>query len=261
MIINFNKKYDIPILMYHQFVNKKNEGGKIKLFVTKQALEIQFIILKLLRYKTITFYDLEKITLEDKKNNKYIVLTVDDGYVDNYEILFPLLKKYNMKAIIYMVTRLKYNKWTHDNMGEKKFYLMNSSQIEEMSKSGLVEFGGHTLTHPSLLEISNEEIRKEVISNKNDLEKIIGKKLMSFAYPYGHLSERIKNIIIECGYKFAVSTDTGTGKIDDDYHNIRRTAIDKTSFIDFLRKISGKYLQYKYKKYGNKKFEDKYAKK
>ncbi|MGL6063955.1 MAG: polysaccharide deacetylase family protein [Fusobacteriaceae bacterium] len=260
MILNLNKKYSIPILMYHQFVNKKNEGGKIKLFVTKKTLELHLIILKFLGYITITFDDLEKLNLKGKSNKKYIILTVDDGYVDNYEILFPLLKKYNMKAVIYMITGVTYNKWTHENMGENKFYLLNRTQIKEMSESGLVEFGGHTLTHPSMLEISSEEIKHEVATNKNNLEEITGKRIISFAYPYGHLSERIKNIIVECGYKFAVSTDTGTGIIEDDFYDIRRTAIDKTSLVDFFRKISSGYLQYKYKKYGNKKFEDKFDK-
>ena len=60
------------------------------------------------------------------------------------------------------------------------------------------------------------------------------------------------------GYKYAVSTDSGTGFIDENLYDIRRTAIDKTSLVDFLRKISPKYLPYKYKKRGNKEFVDIY---
>lgn len=251
---------DIPILMYHQFVNSKEEGGKIKLFVTKKTLELHFFLLKLFGYKSITFKELDKIGLENRHREKYIIITVDDGYKDNYEILFPLLKKYNMKAVIFYITGVDHNTWTMKECGEKRFDLMGKKEVQEMDESGLVEFGGHTLTHPRMPELTNEELIKEIVENKRDIENIIGKEIITFAYPYGHISDRVKKAVKECGYKYSVSTDTGTGIISEDTYDIRRTAIDKTSLIDFLRKISPKYLSYKYKKRGNKKYKDYYDK-
>lgn len=250
-------KGDIPILMYHQFLEKESDGGKIKLYVTKKKFEWQLRILKFLGYETITFKDLKRIGIEKRYEKKYIILTVDDGYKDNYEILFPMLKKYNMKAVIYLVSGIKYNKWTIDSDGEKKFELLEDSQIKEMQESGLIEFGGHTLSHASLPSLSDCDLYKEIKEDKDILEKRIGTKLVSFAYPYGHVTDRVKNVVKHLGYDFAVSTDTGTGFIDDDLFDIRRTAIDKGSLIDFIKRISPKYLNYKYKKYGNKKFRDK----
>lgn len=251
---------DIPILMYHQFVETKDDGGKIKLYVTKKTLEIQLKIIKFLGYETITFEDLDKIGLENRDKKKYIILTVDDGYKDNYNILFPLLKKHNMKVVIYLVTGVNYNRWTRESDDEKRFDLMNEKEIREMNESGLVEFGGHTLTHPSMVKLDTDSLIKEVNNNKDYIEKLLGKKLVSFAYPYGHQSLRVQNIVKHAGYRFAVSTDSGTGILDQNLFDIRRTAIDKTSLIDFLRKLSPKYLHYKYKKRGNKKFEDLFEK-
>ncbi|MDX8335923.1 polysaccharide deacetylase family protein [Candidatus Cetobacterium colombiensis] len=248
---------DIPILMYHQFVENISEGGKIKLFITKKKFQWQLRILKFLGYETITFKDLEKIGLENRNKKKYIILTVDDGYKDNYSILFPLLKKYNMKAVIYLVSGIDYNKWTIESDQEKRFQLLDLKEIKEMQESGLVEFGGHTLTHPSLPTLSDEALYKEIMEDKTILEKKLGENLTSFAYPYGHITPRVKEIVKNAGYKFAVSTDTGTGIIEDDIFDIRRTAIDTGDLINFLKRISPKYLHYKYKKYGNKKFEDK----
>lgn len=255
-MVKINKKGDIPILMYHQFVKNKSDGGKIKLFVTESTLKLQFFILKLLGYKAITFRELEEIGLENRHKEKYIIITVDDGYRDNYEILFPILKKYNMKAVIFFITGVDYNKWTVEGMGEKRFDLMTHEMIREMDQSGYVEFGGHTLTHPSMPSLSTEELYREVSENKKDLESILGREVITFAYPYGHNSLRVQEIIKKCGYKYGVSTDSGTGIISDNKFDIRRTAIDKTSLFDFLRKISPKYLQYKYKKRGNKVYED-----
>ncbi|MGL5050249.1 MAG: polysaccharide deacetylase family protein [Fusobacteriaceae bacterium] len=250
-------KRDIPILMYHQFVENTLEGGKIKLFITKNKIEWHLRILKFLRYETITFKDLKKIGLNNRNNKKYIILTVDDGYRDNYSILFPLLKKYNMKAVIFLVSGINYNKWTIESDKEKRFDLLHDEEIAEMHRSGLIEFGGHTLSHPKLQKLSNEQLYKEIMEDKNILEKKLKEKLVSFAYPYGNLTERVKEVVKRAGYDFAVSTDTGTGIIEDDVFDIRRTAIDNGTIFDFIKRISPKYLHYKYKKYGNKKFEDK----
>ena len=246
------KKYEVPVLMYHQFVKKAEDGGKIKLFVTEKQFEIQLKILKFLGYKTITFNDLMKIGLENRFDKKYIIITVDDGYKDNYEILFPMLKKYNMKAVIFLVSNLKYNKWTMESDNEKKFMLMSDKEVREMQESGYIEFGGHTLSHISFLKASNEEAEKEIFEDKKITEKRLEKELNVFAYPYGHRKEETKGIVKEAGYKFAVSTDTGSGIFTEDLYDIRRTAIDRTSIFDFLRKISLGYAQYKAKKYKNK---------
>ena len=246
------KKYEIPVLMYHQFVKNKNEGGKIKLFVTKKQFEIHLKILKFLGYETITFEELEKLGLQNRFNKKYIILTVDDGYKDNYEILFPLLKKYKMKAVIFLVSGLDHNEWTMKSNGEKRFDLLTDEQIKEMLESRLIEFGGHTLTHISFKEVNDEKAKYEIVEDKKITEKRLGKKIITFAYPYGHRKEETKKLIKENGYIFGVSTDTGSGIFTEDLYDIRRIAIDKTSLFDFFRKISPRYAQYKAKKYGNK---------
>lgn len=246
------KKYEIPILMYHQFVKNKEDGGKIKLFVTEKQFETHLKILKFLGYQTITFEELHQIGLQNRFDKKYIILTVDDGYKDNYEILYPILKKYSMKAVIFLVSGLKYNKWTIESSDEKYFELMEDKEVLELQNSGLVEFGGHTLTHLSFLNADRNTAEYEVTEDKKITENRLGKNLKVFAYPYGHRKDETKDIVKENGYMFAVSTDTGSGIITEDLYDIRRTAIDKTSLFDFLRKISPGYLQYKAKKYKNK---------
>lgn len=247
------KKYEIPVLMYHQFVENKKDGGKIKLFVTKKQFELHLRILKFFRYETITFEDLDRIGLQNRFYKKYIILTVDDGYKDNYEILYPLLKKYKMKAVIFLVSGLNYNKWTIESSNEKRFDLMNDNEVLKLQESGTVEFGGHTLTHLSFLDAEEEKAKYEIEEDKRITENRLNKILKVFAYPYGHRKEETKDMVKESGYLFAVSTDTGSGIITEDLFDIRRTAIDKTSLFDFIRKISPGYLQYKAKKYKNKK--------
>lgn len=243
------KKYEIPILMYHQFVKNKSDGGKIRIFVTEKQFELHLKILKFLGYKTITFKELNKIGLQNRFEKKYIILTVDDGYEDNYKILFPLLKKYNMKAVIFLVSGLKNNRWTIESCGEKEFRLLNDTEVKEMLESGLIEFGGHTLTHLSFNKASDDEARYEIKEDKKITEERLKEKSITFAYPFGHRKESTKQIVKDNGYLFAVSTDTGSGIFTEDLYDIRRVAIDKTSLFDFFRKISPRYAQYKAKKY------------
>lgn len=235
--------------MYHQFLEDENKNTKIETFVTAKQFENQMRILKFLGYETITFKDLEKIGMENRFKKKYIILTVDDGYKNNYDIMFPVLKKYGMKAVIFLVSDETYNRWDVEKFGEEKLELMQPDEVKEMIDSGLIEFGGHTLTHCDFHKIDIEQAKKEIYKNKEKLEEKYKINLTTFAYPYGHLTEDVKKIVKEAGYSFAVSTDTGSGYIEDDRYEIRRSGIDRTSYFDFLRKISFGYSIYKGKKW------------
>ena len=165
-IFEYFLKKEIPVLMYHRLINNKGEIGKNTIYLNVDEFEKQLKYLKDNNYITITFKDLYKIPKEERKNKKYIILTFDDGYKDNYNLLFPLLKKYNMKAVIYMVSDEKYNIWDVEASGEKRFDLMSKNEMLEMYKSGLVEFGGHTLHHPKLDTLTEEEQKYEIEENK-----------------------------------------------------------------------------------------------
>lgn len=236
---------EIPVLMYHKFGKVKENDS----YTTEKEFRKHLRILKFLGYKTITFKDLEKISLNNRFKEKYIIITSDDGYKNNYEIMFPVLKEFNAKATIYLVSELDYNKWDVDLHRSKRLELMNKNEITEIIESGLIEFGGHTLHHVDFHKIGLDVAKTEIFENKKNLEERYNIKLTSFAYPWGHLTEEVKNLVAEAGYKFAVSTDTGTGIFTDDLYEIRRSGIDKTSIFDFLRKISFKYSIYKGKKY------------
>ena len=100
---------------------------------------------------------------------KNFFLTFDDGYEDNYFRLFPLLKKYNFKAVIYLVTQEDHNSWGVKE-GETRKNLMTDVQIKEMSDNG-IEFGGNTQHYPVLHDLDEVEKRIEISQCKSDIEK------------------------------------------------------------------------------------------
>lgn len=233
---------EIPILMYHRLVLNDNEQSVNTIHLSKDKFEEQLNYLKNNNYITITFKELEKLSLEERKRKKYIILTFDDGYDDNYTILFPLLKKYNMKAVIYLVSDIDYNKWDVEDLGEKRLNLLNKNEILEMQKSGLIEFGGHTNTHCKLDLLSRDEQLKEIKENKEFLEKLLNEKLVSFAYPFGRFNDISKEVVKEVGYTYGIATNKGDFFIETDPYEVRRIGIfaDGT-FSKFKRRVTGKY--------------------
>ena len=120
--------------------------------------------------------------------------------------------------------------------------MISKNEMLEMYKSGLVEFGGHTLHHPKLDTLSEEEQRYEIEENKIYLEKTLGEKLYSFAYPYGIFNEISKKIVKELGFNYGIATDSGKFYIEDDLYQVRRIGIfSDITMSKFKRRVKGNY--------------------
>lgn len=250
---------EIPVLMYHRFIKNDSQKGVHGTYLDVKMLEKHFRFLKRMRFETLTFEDLQRDGWISRlrQGKRYVIITVDDGYLDSYKLLLPLLKKYQFKAVIYWVNGETFNRWDVEvTPPEKKVLLMNREQIKEMHNSGLVEFGGHSVNHVHLPQLSNSEQKYQISENKKVLEKIIGKPLLSFAYPYGELNEQVKEQVRSAGYFCAVATNSGNGLLHQDVFQIRRIAIfPKTNVFSLRRKISGSYVFYKLAKENNRKKE------
>lgn len=239
------RKWEIPVIMYHRVVNDATEAGVHGTYVTKDIFEKQMEYLKSQGYETVTFKDLVNNGYKKRfdRDKKWIMLTFDDGYTDNYDIAYPILKKYGYRGIIYLVSDLDYNRWDVEEKSnpERKFSLMSIDQLKELKEYG-IEFGGHTKTHPRLGKISLDDAKKEIEESKAVLEERLDEKLISFAFPYGDLNEDVKAIVKNVGYKFAVATDSGSLIFSEDLYEIRRIGIFPTNnMFNFKRKVSGKY--------------------
>ncbi|CCN33189.1 putative Glycosyltransferase fused with Polysaccharide deacetylase [Vibrio nigripulchritudo SO65] len=237
---------EMPIIMYHRFIRDDSEKGVNGTFMHIDMLEKHFQLIKKMGFETVTFEDLKVKGFIHRLSpgKRFIMITVDDGFKDNHELLLPLLKKYNFKAVLYAVTGETYNRWDVEGVEtpDRKVELMSREQLKEMSDSGLVEVGGHTLTHPKLSQLDEAQQRHEIKANKEELEALLGKSLTSFAYPYGDHNEDTKRISKELGYDFSVATNSGPHALHQDPYQIRRIAIfPRTDVLGLWRKIKGNY--------------------
>ncbi|QCG49761.1 glycosyltransferase [Aeromonas schubertii] len=238
---------EMPVIMYHRFIDHESEKGVHGTWIPAAMFEKHLKLLKRLGYETLTFRDLaEKGFIHRLEyGKKYLMITVDDGYLDNLTRMLPLLEKYGYKAVVYVVTGEEHNRWDveHPTNPDTRVPLMNSEQLKALVVSGHVEIGGHTLTHPRLSQLSSDQQAHEIGENKRQLEALLGHPLLSFAYPYGDLNEGAKAQAIAAGYRYAVATNSGPKVMHRDPYQIRRIAIfPRTDVFGLWRKIRGNYV-------------------
>lgn len=245
--IAYKKQRDLPVLMYHRVTSSEEEKGIYDTHVTLENFEKQMKYIKDNGYEAITFEDLKNGEYKKRfdRNKKYVIITFDDGYKDNLINALPILKKYKLKAVLFLITDRTYNKWDTDAEGrpkEKKFELMNLKEVKELYSSGLIEIGGHTTIHLDMTTILEEILKKDLEISKKKIEEITGKEAVSFAYPWGRNDEKSRRVVRETGYKFAVSTESGSSCFSDDLFEIVRVGIySKDDMEKFKKKISGNY--------------------
>lgn len=229
---NRNLENCASILMYHSV------GDNVAFFtVKKEDFEKQLEYLKDKKFNVIKLSELAQ-KLKDKQDiSNCVCITFDDGYLDNYEIAFQLLKKYNFPATIFIATDFIGKEMT--NSENIKLKMLSEKEIKEMSDSKLIEFLPHTKSHRNLTEVPNEEIINEIDGSRNVLETIIGNIPEIFSFPKGKYNNGIINILKELGYKSAVSVKSGLIFKDSEPMELARNSVDsKTTMIQFKGKLS-----------------------
>jgi peptidoglycan/xylan/chitin deacetylase (PgdA/CDA1 family) len=180
---------DIPILMYHSI----SEGRDLQ--VPPADFEEQMRWLKEHGYTAITLGQLDAYWKgRYKVEGKPVVITFDDGYLDNYTVAWPILQKYQFPATIFVITdsiRLPHH--------------MSWEQMREMHRAG-IEFGSHMVHHSNFQRTPIERIAQELLESKRDLEKGLGSRVTTFCYPGGGLIPEAARLVKAAGYELAVTT-------------------------------------------------------
>ena len=149
----------VPVLNYHQVEDK--DGNPLTLYCDQFDQQMAYLAEE--GYHTITLDEMMDAAESGAPlPAKPVVITLDDGYVDNYEYAYPILKKYGFKATIFLI---------NDFTGVYPNYL-TWEQIHEMQDSGLINFESHTMTHANLSELtSRDELRHEIADSHRALRE------------------------------------------------------------------------------------------
>ena len=123
-------------------------------------------------------------------------MSFDDGYIDNYTEVFPIIKEYNVKITIFMISNY---------VGCPEY--MTEDMLKEMSASGLVSIQSHTATHPDLTTQSEESLRAEFQNSKQAIEAITGRKVTALCYPAGAYNGLVTSVASDY-FDFAYTTES-----------------------------------------------------
>lgn len=213
--------HGVPVLMYHSIAVEK--GNPIRM--PKEQFEAEMKYIKESGYITITLKELydyfeNKVPIPDKA----IVITLDDGYADNYNTAYPILKKYGLKATVFVVTStIDVNK-----------NCLNSSQIKEMDKD-LIHIESHTVTHRDLDKLTYSEQLKELKDSKGKLESILGRNVDYLAYPTGKYNNDTIKAAKEAGYKMALTTNGRWSDKSDGIFTLDRVYVSTFHSMDTFK--------------------------
>ena len=217
--------------MYHRFEENKYPSTNIRLDDFLQHLEI-------IEKNNITFVNPKNFEdeLKNRKKERKILLTIDDGFSSFYENAWPILKQKKIPFILFVSTR---------EVGA--FNYMTWEQIREIVKEDFVEIGNHSHTHEYLVDENEDLIRKDIEKSISIFKKELGKNSVFFSYPFGEYSVQFKEIIKSLNFKYAFGQHSGVVDETKDFYELPRYPInEKYGEINRFNSLT-KTLPFKYK--------------
>ncbi len=198
-----------------------------------------------MKYLSENFKTLKLKDLDIFKDKLGVVITFDDGFFDNYQYAFPILKKYNLPATVFLVSDFVFN-----NIDITKEWLpynglkpLSVEQIKEMSASGLIDFGSHGKTHKKVSLLSNEDFKKELTESKKIIESCVGKSIESYAFPFGQKLDQGNfslDFFKSFDFNYVCTTEWGINKDTTSKAFLKRIRIDgDDTLTDFKNKLNG----------------------
>lgn len=216
----------VPILMYHEV--KLTKAGKD--VITPYEFESDLKYLKSNGYKTVTMSDLISYVYVGRPlPEKPVVLSFDDGYLNNYVYVFPLLKKYHMKIVLSIIGK-NTDDFTYIPDNNIDYSHVTWKQINDMINSGLVEIQNHTYNMHTITKSrfgcakkSGESqshyaqvLEDDIGKLQNEIRLFTGYTPSTFTYPYGKVSRDSVPVIKNMGFKASLSCDYGINVISKD---------------------------------------------
>jgi len=192
----------VPILMYHYISIPPEDADeyRIGLSVHPEAFREQMRFLAENGFETVDFYDLSlAIVSKAELPAKPVIITIDDGYRDNYEHAFPVLREYGLSATIFLATEFL-------DRGNEGY--LTWPMVEEMAAAG-IRFEPHSKSHLDLRGRDRDFLIYEILGSQETIAAHIGYMPRYFAYPSGRYDDDVVQILRELNFWGAVTTIGG----------------------------------------------------
>ena len=162
-------------------------------------------------------------------------ISFDDGMENNHRVVLPILREAGVPATVYVATGMigKPNPWMSDGAR-----MMNERELAELAAAG-IELGAHTVTHPDLSVLDEEECYREITESQDALQAITGRPVRTFAYPFCRYGDAALAAVRRAGLAAAVTCE---GRGDWTPHRMQRAMMTARDGIpSFVAKLADVY--------------------
>jgi peptidoglycan/xylan/chitin deacetylase (PgdA/CDA1 family) len=254
----------VPVLMYHHV----NAVGR-RISVTPEYFGDQMRYLKRHGYRGLSSEEFSAVikgeqsadVIEDGRRLKPIVITFDDGWLDNWVFAFPILKKYGMKAVIFVMTKhvaeggvrrradeevvsLPEHEGCIEalNAGRGAEVMLSWDELRLMESSGLIDVQSHTHAHTrwDLTKVTDEDRERflaDMKTSKELIEKRLNKTCRTLCWPYGIYDRGFRDAAVRAGYRVLMTTEKGTNEPGCDLLGIKRLPTGNAGTFKFARRM------------------------
>jgi len=241
----------VPVFMYHH-VNQ-HKGDMVT--VTPEVFEQQMKYLHTSGYKTLKPGELLSYIKGDTVfNEKAVMITFDDGWLDNYIYAYPVLKKYGINATIFIAShwideaskaalpdtaQIPNHEESASLISRNEAYkvVLNWDLVKEMDDSGLIEFHSHTQNHVKCHHLSEQDLTAELTVSRQTIEEKLRRKCDFLCWPMGRYNDLTVKTAKEIGYKALFTTDLGIADKTADPFAVKRIAV-KDSMAWFKKSLT-----------------------
>lgn len=235
----------VPVLMYHHVSPLKND----MVSVTPSVFEGQMRYIKDAGYQTLSLDELIGFMEGSfKPDRKSVVITFDDGYLDNYIYAYPVLKACGLKAAVFLVSDwADMASLVHDkeqviddykkrplshaetkalvDKGALGMVSVDWQMVREMMGSTLIEFHSHTKSHRSVDRLDRAELTLELSGSKRRIEEMLKMDCTYLCWPKGRFTAEAVDAAAGVGYKGIFTTMPGVTQKGGDPLHIKRIVV------------------------------------
>ncbi len=224
----------IPILMYHEIIDENPsevllEKVQRSYLVNRENFSEQMAYLSESGYTSISLSEaMDALKGKGKTAEKPVVITFDDGFLNNYNYALPILRKYGLTATFFISTGLVGKPW-----------MLNWDQIREMNRAGM-SIESHTVTHSLLSTRALKELEFEFTVSRKIIEKEVGSPVNFLTYPHGDYNARVMGYLKKTGYLGACSSRFGINNPGTKEFAMKRIKIANSYGIEDFRGVLGR---------------------
>ncbi|MER6958309.1 polysaccharide deacetylase family protein [Streptomyces sp. NPDC000618] len=229
----------VPVLMYHSVAAEPNDATRT-LSVTPEAFAEQLAAIAERGLTPLTTADLAARWRTGRPlPGRPVLITFDDGYEGVHRHALPALAGHGFPATLFVSTG--WLRGAHDTGGGLDT-MLDWRQVRELADVG-VEIGGHSHSHPQLDRLDDARLCAELTRCRDIVADELGALPLSFAYPYGYSSRRVRTAVREHGFAQALAVGNSLARRAQGPFALRRVTVRRTTdTAEFERLLDGRAI-------------------